>query len=118
MRFRARDGGTERRDAVVAASWIVLSDRARTCPRLLNQALLEQPLNRAVQRPWAEAQRAVRPRLDVLNDPIAVTVAPAQGQEDVEFCALQRQQGVNLIGLVAIVGRHRRTIVHYGYTVN
>jgi hypothetical protein len=31
---------------------------------------------------------------------------------------LQRQQGVNLIGLVAIVGRHRRTIVHYGYTVN
>ena len=71
------------RDPVVAATG---SSFRRVGPRveLLDESVLEHPLNSTVQRARTEPQLTVGSRADVLHDRVAVTFAVGDGEEDVK----------------------------------
>src|SRR5690242_10955036 len=81
--FRLRGRCAHRREAIVTAPLVVVL-RRRTLPYFADQALLEQSLDRPIQRARAEFQRAAGPLGDVLHDRVAVAVPVSQRDEDVE----------------------------------
>src|SRR5439155_3302258 len=72
-----------RRDAVVAPPGIVLVGMGPVV-ELLDEAVMEHPLDGAVQRPGAEPQRAAGARGDVLHDGVAVALAVGERDEDMK----------------------------------
>jgi hypothetical protein len=81
--FRFRDATAERRDAVVAPPDIV-TIRMTPIVDLLDEAIVEHALDRAIERARTHAQLAVRPRADVLHDRVAVPLAVGDAHEDVK----------------------------------
>src|SRR5262249_2967385 len=72
--LRARGRRAEGRDPVVAPPLVVVL-RVRALAGLHDQALLEHPLDGAVERARGEAQLPPRALGHVLDDPVAVAVA-------------------------------------------
>src|SRR5262249_39489755 len=91
-RLRARRRLSERRDPVIAPP-LVVHLGGGPLARLLDQALLEHPLDRAVQRPRPEPDLSAGPLRDLLEDRVAVPVFPGERYEDVERRLGQRQDG-------------------------
>src|SRR5258706_11838547 len=82
---------SERRDPIISTPFIVELRRG-TIPRLDQEALLEHPLNGAIQRSRTEPQLAVRACGDVLNDRVAMAVLIGDGHENVKRRGRQRKQ--------------------------
>ena len=59
--------------------------------RVPDPAVLEQPLDDAVQRAGAQPDRTVRPLLDFLDDGVAVLFTVGERQQDMEQRRGQRQ---------------------------
>jgi len=70
-------------DAVVAAPFVV-AVAGRGARRLLDQALVEQPLQRRVQRARVQPRRGSG-RAHVAQDGVTVAVAAREGQQDLEL---------------------------------
>ena len=81
--------GAEGRDPVIPAAFVV-QFRSGTILSLDDQALFEHPLNRAVKRPGAQLQFAVRARGHVLDDGVAMPVVDGHGERNVESCRRER----------------------------
>src|SRR3989442_6985070 len=93
--FCFRDRGAERRDAVVAPPLVVFV-RRRALARLDDQALLEHPLNRAIQRARTQLQLAAGALRHVLDDGVAVAVLVGDREKNVKGRRRQREERVRL----------------------
>jgi hypothetical protein len=83
--FRLRHLAAPRRQAVIPAAFVVIrSGGPLILSKLGDQALLEHPLDRAVERSGAQPQLSTRSGGDILHDCIAVLVASGQRDEDVK----------------------------------
>src|ERR1700730_3009921 len=87
------DAAPERRDAVVAAPHVVFV-RIGPLVELLYQSVVQQALDRAVERARADAQLPVRARGHVLHDGVAVALAVGDGDENVERGDGQRHTAI------------------------
>src|SRR6185503_10618175 len=104
FRFAFGDRQALRRQPVVAPAILVglVVQRDR---QLLDQAVDQHALNRAVERARAEARLAVGEALDVLHDAVAVRFAVGKRQEDVEDS--RRQQRRRLVVRLCSLLRRR-----------
>src|SRR5690606_19066496 len=101
LRFRHHDLPPEARQPVVATT-LIPSIRRRALLQLLHHALLEEPLDRAVQRPRPQPHLPSRPLFDVPHDRVAVALSIHQREQDVEHRGRERQQ----VAWIPVVRRH------------
>ena len=105
-------GGEPLGGQTVVAATVVIGLVMEGDGQLLNQAVDEHPLNRAIERAWAETRLAVGEALDVLHDAVAVRLAVSERQQDVEDGRRQERRrllpGIRLLSL-------RRGCNHGGY---
>src|SRR3954470_21347789 len=87
-----RNAATTRRQPVITAADVVCL-RIRTLVELFDQPIVEHPLNRSVERPRSEPQRATGPGGDGLHDGVSMSVAVAQSDEDVQYRHRNGQAG-------------------------
>ena len=73
-----------------------LLTRTRRLSRLVDQSLLDESLDRAVEGARAQAKGAARARLHVIDDAVAVTLVAAQRKQDVERGGLQGEQRLDV----------------------
>src|SRR5687767_10345570 len=85
----------ERRELVIPTTGIV-ELRRWTLAGLGDQALLDQPFQRAVQRCWPQPHFSAAALQHVLHDAVAMLLALDQADENVEPVALERQERVGL----------------------
>src|SRR6185436_4038737 len=85
----------ERRELVIPTTGIV-ELRRWTLAGLGDQALLDQPFQRAVQRCRPQPHLSAAPLQHVLHDAVAMLLALDQADENVEPVALERQERVGL----------------------
>ena len=83
------------REPVVAAA-LVVERGIGALLGLLDQAVGEQPLDRAVERAGAELDRAVAEGVDVADERVAVALAPPEGEEDVQRGGLEGSRALRL----------------------
>ena len=84
------DGGAERRDPIVAPSFVV-SGRA-SFHDLGDQALLNHARDGTIECTSAESELAARPRFDILNDGVTVSLAVDQRQQEMERHGRKREK--------------------------
>ena len=89
-RLRPEHRATDRLQPVVAPP-IVLA------PAVGDEAKLDQPRNRRIERPGAQPQLTSGPLLDLLDHGIAMTLAIGQGEQDVELMRRQRQKSMWIV---------------------
>ena len=77
-----------RREPVVPAA-LVVERGIGALLGLLDQAVGEQPLDRAVERAGAQLDRAVAEGVDVADQRVAVALTPPEGEEDVQRGGLE-----------------------------
>src|SRR5207247_10300702 len=85
----------ERRGLLTPATGI-LELRRWTLAGLGDQALFDQPFQRAVQRGWPQPHLSAAAFQHVLHDAVAMLLALDQADENVEPVALERQERVGL----------------------
>src|SRR6185503_7862230 len=89
LRLGPGDFAPERRNPVVAPPFIVLFGRGPVV-ELHHQTILEHALQRAIQRGGTNADAAIRPSGNGLNDGVAVRVVLGKRHQDVEHGRRQR----------------------------
>src|SRR5262249_37309388 len=89
-RFGTGDVGAERGELVPPAAGIA----AR--PRLFDQALVEQPLDDAVERSGAEPDDAIGQLPDLVHDGVAVRLAVRKRDQHMEERRCQRQERLRI----------------------
>ena len=89
------------RDAVVAPP-VIIELGYRSLGRLDDEALVDEATDGVVEHPWAELDSPVGEGLRGRHDPVPVSVALGQHQEDVEMR----------------VGKHQANYTLLRYTVN
>ena len=89
--LRSRHRGAERRDAVIAAAFVVEFGR-RPLLRFHHQPLFQHALDGAVQRPGAQFEFAAGARGHVLNDGVAVAVLLGHRHQNVKRGGRERQK--------------------------
>ena len=99
MLLRGADAVAEVGEAVVAAA-LVVELGVGALGDLLEQALVDHALDRAVERARAHRHRAAEKVLDVAHDGVAVLLAAGQRHDDVHRGRRQRQERVG-VGLGA-----------------
>src|SRR5438874_6493018 len=95
LTFQIEHLPTERRELVIPTTGIV-ELRRWTLAGVGDQALFDQPFQRAVQRCWPQPHLPAAPFQHVLHDAVAMLLAPDQADENVEPVALERQERVGL----------------------
>src|SRR5688572_27795331 len=111
LRFAFSDRQALRRQPVVAPAILVglVVQRDR---QLLDQAVDQHALNRAIERAWAEARLAIGEALDVPHDAVAVRLAVGERQENMEDGRRQQRRRL-VIRLWSLL--LRRGCNHGGY---
>src|SRR5262245_18733516 len=107
-RLGARDGPSERGQAVIPASLVVVRGR-RPLARLGDEALLEEALDRPVERAGGELHGSSRALRHELHDRVTMPVLFGQRHEDVERGRGQWQQGLD-VGALVFAGIHAVSI--------
>src|SRR5262245_58757018 len=95
LTFQLEHLPAERRKLVIATTGIV-ELRRWALARLDDQALLDQPFQRAVQRCWPQPHLSAAAFQHVLHDAVAMLLATDQADENVEPVALERQERLGL----------------------
>ena len=89
--FGDRHTSSQSRQTVITPTLVVIC-WVWPLGKLLNEALLKQPLNRGVETAWTQPQCAIRAFRDILHHGIPMAIAVRQRDQDVKCVSVQGQK--------------------------